>query len=1006
MSGSDPGDSTARWDPISEIAQLAAGWRGQEPDGTAVDHDTVRNVATAFELLVENPLPDDLTRSAAQNDHQAMAAIGRLRQAMVEATRQAILNVNHLLNDRAYDAVLSQIAAPRAVAKLLDEREEVAMTWLIEARAYRRSRRWDLAEPAYQQALSWTTEQALVAVVHDDLGHSLVDQGRTREADEHYAMALAAATTKEAALAILQHQADAYTELGLLHRANHALDEMRRELLGFRDRRRAERRLVDNLHSKAGVAARLGHSRQVSSALDEAGDLARRLGDDHVMITNALLRNRLAAITGDDREATFTAAYRLAIDRAATEIDAEHYRSGLAAAIDQSLDPEHLLWQGFRQAMILSQRGDDKTARDLLERVRNEAYAADDLHLSMRAEGNLIALLSNAGRFGEAAKRARDLHLTARTTGLAVPELMAMQVVERYQPQGDGGLGMLTRMLRLTDAHRQLVDELVPLSHRLLFEDLSYGTVHHELAILARERGATQLALQHERQAVVLGREALVADGMVKRLDGLMLLAVEQGLEGEAAAVANELEKLLPSLRTPVAEAIACEALGRFHATGDGHGDAVTTWFRRAAERLVSLVDGMDRTRRSDFIREHRHIIVNAVIHLLTRGETAEAFQLAQQVKGRRLAELAGDRHVGVRSLTDLQRVLREGETGGSPSAVIDYLILPNKVAVFVVTANDIVAAMADVDVGALSQVDLADVDEIGHRAIAAADDPGLQALAGAAVDATGDGHSLVIVPEGPLCNVPLHTTRVGGQRLDSRRRCGYEAAASRLSFGSSPLAGSAVVAGDSMNDLPEARREAKTVGLLLGVTPLLGDACTTEAVTSRLMATDPAIVHLAVHGQVNPFRGDEAALLFHSSQWVRISELAALDWTARLVVFSGCSTGATSTDSGGDIVGIARAAIEAGASAVIGSLWPVDDLDARLFMEEFYRRLAPVHTSGATGVDLRQLLYEANVAVANHHRGARPIADRRHGFGRADVSRPATNERSSAFVLFGDPIT
>jgi CHAT domain-containing protein len=65
------------------------------------------------------------------------------------------------------------------------------------------------------------------------------------------------------------------------------------------------------------------------------------------------------------------------------------------------------------------------------------------------------------------------------------------------------------------------------------------------------------------------------------------------------------------------------------------------------------------------------------------------------------------------------------------------------------------------------------------------------------------------------------------------------------------------------------------------------------------------------------------------------------LDLGADLVVLSACHTGRGTATAGGDIVGLMRAAVTAGARHIIVSLWPVDDQAGCLLMTGLYEELA-----------------------------------------------------------------
>ena len=80
---------------------------------------------------------------------------------------------------------------------------------------------------------------------------------------------------------------------------------------------------------------------------------------------------------------------------------------------------------------------------------------------------------------------------------------------------------------------------------------------------------------------------------------------------------------------------------------------------------------------------------------------------------------------------------------------------------------------------------------------------------------------------------------------------------------------------------------------------------------------------------------------LTHSEDgFLTLSEIYALKLNADLVTLSACKTGLGRRIPGEGVIGLSRAFIDAGARAVIVSLWEVDDYSTALLMEEFYRLL------------------------------------------------------------------
>jgi CHAT domain-containing protein len=74
-----------------------------------------------------------------------------------------------------------------------------------------------------------------------------------------------------------------------------------------------------------------------------------------------------------------------------------------------------------------------------------------------------------------------------------------------------------------------------------------------------------------------------------------------------------------------------------------------------------------------------------------------------------------------------------------------------------------------------------------------------------------------------------------------------------------------------------------------------------------------------------------------------------------QLVVLSACSTAVPDATRNGGLFGLARPFLEGGASAVVGTLWNVDDRIAPEFLEVFHRNFVTSH-SAARSLRLAQL--------------------------------------------------
>lgn len=124
------------------------------------------------------------------------------------------------------------------------------------------------------------------------------------------------------------------------------------------------------------------------------------------------------------------------------------------------------------------------------------------------------------------------------------------------------------------------------------------------------------------------------------------------------------------------------------------------------------------------------------------------------------------------------------------------------------------------------------------------------------------------------------------------------------------------------------------------------------EASKERMKSKDLAkyqYLHFAVHGILSyevPYLKEPALVLAVDPEskddgFLTFSEIYGLKLNADLVTLSACKTGLGQRVAGEGVIGISRAFMNAGARAVVVSLWEVSDQSTALLMEEFYRFLA-----------------------------------------------------------------
>jgi CHAT domain-containing protein len=233
----------------------------------------------------------------------------------------------------------------------------------------------------------------------------------------------------------------------------------------------------------------------------------------------------------------------------------------------------------------------------------------------------------------------------------------------------------------------------------------------------------------------------------------------------------------------------------------------------------------------------------------------------------------------------------------------------------------------------------------------------------------------LAIIPDGPLHTVPFDVLRpgAGGEPLASRFEISLAPSCSTwlrwsqaqraeapfpvlaladptLSAGPGAPAGyraATLASGLSLGPLPEARQEARSVVSRLGGDSLLvvgGDA--TERFIKTAELNRFRILHLAVHAVVDEQHPERSALLLapgadDEDGLLQIREIVNLDLRGRLVILSSCSSASGTMVEGEGVMGLARAFFQAGAVAVVGSLWPLRDQEAAALVEDMSVHLA-----------------------------------------------------------------
>ncbi|MGH9870251.1 MAG: CHAT domain-containing tetratricopeptide repeat protein [Candidatus Polarisedimenticolia bacterium] len=228
------------------------------------------------------------------------------------------------------------------------------------------------------------------------------------------------------------------------------------------------------------------------------------------------------------------------------------------------------------------------------------------------------------------------------------------------------------------------------------------------------------------------------------------------------------------------------------------------------------------------------------------------------------------------------------------------------------------------------------------------------------------DVSRLIVIPDGILERVPFEALRpnVDGARtrylVESHSIVYAPSASSWLALRQrtrQPVRSGAVLAvadpavapDDSARwpPLPAGSDEARQLMKMAsrGSRLLVGPEATEAAWKAEDLASFETI-HLAVHGiadTAHPFRAGILMAPGSSREdgWIQMREITGAPLGAELVVLGACRTAVGPVDRAEGIVSLPSAFLEAGARAVVATLWEVGDRTSAEFMSRFYQAIA-----------------------------------------------------------------
>ena len=238
------------------------------------------------------------------------------------------------------------------------------------------------------------------------------------------------------------------------------------------------------------------------------------------------------------------------------------------------------------------------------------------------------------------------------------------------------------------------------------------------------------------------------------------------------------------------------------------------------------------------------------------------------------------------------------------------------------------------------------------------------------------EAETIIYAPDGPLRYIPLAALHDGKGWLAQRYEVNHITAASLTDLNLRPARQPVVLAGAfqegrhevtvgekslAFAGLPYAGIEVDLLQEAFPTTPFYDDDFSRGAIEPLM--NEHTIMHLATHAALLVGSPLDSFILFGNGERLTLEDLKG--WRGRLrsvdlVVLSACETGTGSIKdaSGEEILGFGYLMQDAGARAVLSSLWPVSDGGTQELMTNFYAALQ------VPGMTKAEALQQAQIAL------------------------------------------
>jgi CHAT domain-containing protein len=254
--------------------------------------------------------------------------------------------------------------------------------------------------------------------------------------------------------------------------------------------------------------------------------------------------------------------------------------------------------------------------------------------------------------------------------------------------------------------------------------------------------------------------------------------------------------------------------------------------------------------------------------------------------------------------------------------------------------------------------------------------------------DVFKDYDNVIVIPHGPLHFIPFDALTDGEKFIVERAVLHYSPSASVYYYATKDIVAPekknllGMALGEHEIDehpgLPGTSMELNQVAQFYPDNNLVFEDEITEEYFKK-HAEEYELIHLASHGVFNRNKPGRSYILMTPSGEddgkLMVDEIYDMELNAHLVALSACETGLGDLSEGDELVGLSRAFLYAGTSAIIVSLWKVDDISTSILMTRMHQLIeAGMSPDNALAEAKRSLIVKENIRQSSQLRGAERV--------------------------------